>query len=109
MDPYSALLELTEREHALVVAGAWEELADVDAERRTVLAGLPASPPAGAAREALARASEVQAATTVLLTAQVGELRRSLGHMAQGRTAVQGYGRGTGAREAVPARVDLAG
>jgi hypothetical protein len=105
-DPYAALLELTEREHALVVAGTWEELAAVDSERRGALAGLPARAPAGAAREALARAAELQAATTALLAAQVAELRRSLGHVAQGRTAVQGYG---GAAAPAPARVDLAG
>jgi hypothetical protein len=105
-DPYAALLELTEREHALAVAGTWEELAAVDSERRVALAGLPARAPAGAAREALARAAELQAATTALLAAQVAELRRSLGHVAQGRTAVQGYG---GAAAPAPARVDLAG
>jgi hypothetical protein len=105
-DPYAALLELTEREHALVVGGTWEELAAVDRERRTALAALPARAPAGAPREALARAAELQAATTALLAAQVAELRRSLGHVAQGRTAVQGYG---GGAAPAPARVDLAG
>jgi hypothetical protein len=107
MDPYAALLVLTEREHALVVSGAWEELAGVDDERRSVLAGLPAGAPAGAARAALERAAGVQAATTQLLAAQVGELRRSLGHVAQGRVAVQGYG--GGAASTAPTRVDLAG
>ena len=108
-DPYAALLALTEREHELVVAGAWEELAAVDAERRTLVAVMPAHAPAGAAREALARAADVQAATTALLAAQVAELRRALGHVAHGRTAVQGYGGGTGGRAATGARVDLAG
>ena len=106
MDPYAALLELTEREHALVVAGSWEELAAVDAERRALLADLPARPPAGAARSALACAAGLQARTTVLLSGQVAELRRSLGHMAQGRVTVQGYG---GAGAPAPARIDLAG
>jgi hypothetical protein len=106
MGPYAALLELSEREHALVVAGTWEELAAVDAERRAVLAGLPAGAPAGAARAALARAGELQAATTALLSAQVAELRRSLGHVARGRTAMRGYG---GGASATPAHVDLAG
>ena len=105
-EPYATLLALTEREHALVVAGTWEELAAVDSERRTALAGLPAQAPAGAARAALERAAELQAATTALLADQVAERRRALGHMAQGRTAVQGYG---GAAAPAPARVDLAG
>jgi hypothetical protein len=106
MDPYGALLELTEREHALVVAGSWEELAAVDAERQTVLAGLPPQAPAGAAVSALERAAGLQAQTSALLSAQVAELRRSLGHMARGRVTVQGYG---GAGAPAPARIDLAG
>jgi hypothetical protein len=109
MNPYATLLTLTEREHELVVAGAWEELAGLDAERRVVLAALPAGPPARAARETLERAAEVQAATTALLATHVGELRRTLGNMARGRTAVQGYGGGAGAGAGRPARLDLAG
>jgi hypothetical protein len=106
MDRYTALLELTEREHALVVAGSWEELASVDAERRTLLDGLPPRAPAGAARMALARAADLQARTSALLSVQVAELRRSLGHMAQGRVTVQGYG---GSAAPGPGRLDLAG
>jgi hypothetical protein len=109
-DAYAALLEVVEREHALVVAGTWEELAAVDAARRALLAALPARAPAGAASAALARAAELQAATTALLSAQVSELRRSIGHVAQGRTAVQGYGRQAGAgADGAPARLDLSG
>jgi hypothetical protein len=104
-NPYDALLELTEREHALVIAGAWEKLAAVDATRRALLASLTERPLA-AARPVLARTLAVQAATTELLEAQVGELRRSLGHVAQGRVAVQGYGGGAGASGG-SARVDL--
>ena len=105
-DPYATLLELTEREHELVLAGTCEQLAAVDATRRALLAALPGAPPP-AARDLLTRAVEVQTATTALLSRQVRELRRSLGHVAQGRVAVQGYGGQGGA--AVHARVDLAG
>jgi hypothetical protein len=105
-DPYDTLLELTERENALVVAGAWEELAALDATRRALLATLPARPPASA-RPALARAIALQTATSGLLTQQVRELRRSLGHVAQGRVAVQGYGGRAPAGSG--ARVDLSG
>ena len=105
-DAYVTLLALTKREHALVVAGEWEGLAAVDATRREVLAELPAGPPAGAARDLLACAAVVQAATTELLAAQVAELRDALGRVAQGRTAVQAYG---GARPGAGTRVDLAG
>jgi hypothetical protein len=104
-EPYATLLELTERENALVLAGAWEELAAVDATRRALLATLLDRPPA-TARPALARAVALQAATTALLGAQVDELRRSLGHVAQGRVAVQGYGAGAGPGAS---RVDLSG
>jgi len=106
-DPYTALLELTEREHALVVAGAWEELAAVDARRRAVLAALPERAPDRAARAALTCAADLQVASTALLEAQVDELRRSLGSVAQGRAAVQGYGAGVGAVPA--AQIDLSG
>jgi hypothetical protein len=105
-DPYTMLLELTEREHALVVAGTWEELAALDATRRALVATLPGVPPQ-AARAALTRAVEVQTATTALISKQVRELRRSLGHVARGRVAVEGYGGGAGVRAG--ARVDIAG
>ena len=105
-DPYTTLLELTEREHALVVAGTWEELAAVDATRRALLASLPDVPPP-AARAALTQAVAVQTATTALISRQVRELRRSLGHVAQGRVALEGYGGGPAVRAG--ARVDVAG
>lgn len=107
-EPCAALLALAEREHELVVAGTWEQLAAVDAARRELLAGLPAGLVAGTARDLLARAADVQAATTELLAGQVAELRGSLGRVAQGRTAVQAYG-GGGARAGSGTRVDLAG
>lgn len=107
-DAYELLLQLAEREHALVVDGSWEDLAAVDAVRRELLAGLPAAAPA-AARDLLVRAAGVQAQTSALLAAGVDELRRELGTLAQGRAAVRGYG-AAGAGAALPAaRVDLAG
>ena len=42
------------------------------------------------------RAADLQMASTALIEAQVDELRRSLGSVAQGRAAVQGYGAGAG-------------
>jgi hypothetical protein len=106
-DPYATLLELTEREHALVVSGSWEELAAVDSSRRELMASLPARPPE-TARPALTRAVQLQTATAALLSTQVRELRRSLGHVARGRVAVQGYGGGSAPPRA-PERVDVAG
>jgi len=105
MEPYAALLALVEREHELVVQGAWEDLAALDARRREVLAALPRTPPRSAG-EALRRATALQARTNALLGAGVDELRAELGTLSQGRAAVRGYG-------GVPAtpvpRLDLAG
>jgi hypothetical protein len=104
-DPYAALLALTEREHAVVTAGEWEPLGEIDRERRRLMAALPAVPPPRA-RPALERCLHLQAQTSALLSAGVVELRRTLGHVAQGRTAIRGYG---GTLDAPPARLDLTG
>jgi hypothetical protein len=106
MDDLDELLALTEREHELVVSCAWEELAALDAARRELVARMTGAPP-GSAQAALRRALEVQARTSALLAAGVGELQRELGTLSQGRTAVRGYG---GATTVVRAeRIDLAG
>ena len=106
---YDELLALTERAHALVVAGAWEELAGIDRLRREVVARLPAVAPAGA-RAALERAQAIGAQTGALLAARTDELRRELNALSHGRAAVRGYGTGAGARAAMGAsRVDRAG
>lgn len=109
MERYEQLLALVEREHALVVTGCWEELAAVDALRRELVAQLPAVAPARCAGK-LEQAAAVQARTTALLAAGVDELRRELGVLSQGRTAVRGYaGAGAVTDPAVGARVNLAG
>jgi hypothetical protein len=109
MECYEQLLALVEREHALVVGGSWEALAAVDALRRELVARLPAEAPASCA-DLLARAADVQAQTTALLAFGVDELRRELGALSQGRTAVRGYaGAGAVATPAVGTRLDLAG
>jgi hypothetical protein len=105
MERYEQLLVLVEREHELVVAGSWEELAAVDALRRKLVAQLPAVAPAAAAG-LLSRAAATQARTSELLAAGVDELRRELGTLSHGRAAVRGYG---SAAVTAPARIDLAG
>ena len=107
LDVYDELLALVEREHALVVAGAWEELAALDAARRDVLVRLPAAAPASAAG-VLRRAAKIQAYTSALLAGGSDELLRELGGLSQGRAAVRGYG-GAALTPAAAARVDLAG
>jgi hypothetical protein len=106
-DVYDELLALVEREHSLVVAGAWEELAAVDAARRDVVARLPAAAPASAAG-ALQRAAKIQAYTSALLAVGSDELRRELAGLSHGRAAVRGYG-GAALTPVAAARVDLAG
>ena len=106
-DLYARLLALAEREHAHVVAGEWEPLEAIDDERARLLAALPpaaCAPPS--ARATLERCLALQRDTSALLAAGVAELRRALGHVAQGRTAVKGY---AGAPDAPAPRVDLAG
>jgi hypothetical protein len=62
----------------------------------------------GSAQAALERAVEVQARTTALLAAGVGELQRELGTLSHGRTAVRGYG-GDTTTSVHAERIDLAG
>jgi len=107
MGVYDDLLALVEREHALVVTGEWEGLAELDARRRDVVARLPTVAPASVAL-VLERAAAVQARTSTLLAGGTEELRRELGALSQGRVAVRGYG-GAVAAPAAPARLDLAG
>jgi len=105
-DLLDELLALTEREHELVVSCAWEELAALDAARRDLVARMPAAAP-GSAQARLERAVEIQARTSALLAAGVGELQRELGTLSHGRTAVRGYGGTTTIVRAE--RIDLAG
>ncbi len=105
-DVYGELLALAQREHALVVAGSWEDLAALDAERRACLARMPATPPPAAA-DVLGRVAAVQAQTNALLQAGVEELRREIGALSHGRTAVRGYAGATPAEQ--PSRLDLQG
>ena len=88
--PYWALVELAERERAMVLDGRHEELAGLDAERAAILASLPSRPPA-AARPALERLSALQEATTAALTSTLADVRRQLGGMDDRHRAVRAY------------------
>lgn len=107
---YDDLLALAERERALLADGAWEELAALDAQRRDVIARLPAVAPASA-RAVLERALALQAQTTAVLAAGVDGLRREIATLSQGRAAVRGYrAAGAGAAAgAASAGMDLTG
>jgi hypothetical protein len=102
---YERLAELAERELALVTA--WEptrigELVAIQQMRTTLVAALPASPPA-AARPALLRAHECQQRTTAALTVLCDQLGRDLSGLDRGRQAARGYGTGAPARPVLDA------
>ncbi len=101
--PYARLAELAERELALVTAfepSRIGELVAVQQTRTTLVASLPAHPPA-AARSLLLRAHECQQRTTAALTVLCDQLGHELGAVDRGRRAARGYGTGVPARPVV--------
>ncbi len=98
--PYERLAELAERELALVTAfepSRIGELVALQQTRTTLVASLPAIPPA-AARPLLLRARECQERTTAALTVLCDQLNRELGFVDRGREAARGYGAAAVAR-----------
>ncbi len=90
--PYQALVALAEREHALVTGGRFEELEAIVAERRALVAGLPAQAPPSA-RPALERAAGLQMATTAALRAALDRTREELSSSSTRHHAVRAYTR----------------
>jgi hypothetical protein len=88
--PWAQLVVLAERERELALAGRWEELAVAGDERVRAAQVLPAPPEA--AREHLARLSDLQAQITATVAAARAFTLRKIGSMDRGRTAVRGYG-----------------
>lgn len=91
--PYERLADLAERELALVTAFEPSRIGDLVAlqqTRSTLVASLPAQPPA-AARPALLRAHECQLRTTAALELLCDQLSHELGDVHLGRTAARGY------------------
>jgi hypothetical protein len=104
MRRYEHLAELAERELQAVRSGEYEVLPELDAERRRVLAELPAAPPAEA-RPALERARDAQAELIAALLCAREATGRELGRLRQGRGAVRAYGHvGAGALGGVASR-----
>lgn len=107
LGPYERLVELAERELALVTAfdpARLGELVALQQTRTTLVDALPARPPA-AARPALARAAALQERVTAALVLLRAELGQRLGELDRARRAANGYGMGLRARS----RVDRAG
>lgn len=91
-DPYAALVGFAEREHAMVAGERYDELAALAAERRALIATLPATPPASA-RPHLERAASLQMATTAALQAALAVTRREMKAVDTRGQAVRAYAR----------------
>jgi hypothetical protein len=105
VDPYDRLVDLAEAELALVTAfepSRIGELVALQQTRTTLVAGLPARPPA-AARDALLRARELQLRTTAALRVLCDQLGHELGDVSLGRQVARGYGVGAPARPVLDA------
>ncbi len=91
-DPYHRLLTLAKLEHELAVQGDVEGMDRLDAERRSVMAGLPDKPPA-AARPLLAEMARIQAETTRVLTEAKNAIAAEMGEVDKTGETARGYGR----------------
>ena len=103
MDPWGELVALAEREHALALAGRWEEVAALSTERVRRAAALGPAPVS--ARPALERLAELQAQISAALASARAFTSRELAGLRRGRVAVRGYG-ATAVLSPAPARVD---
>ena len=90
---FADLDDLGVREAAAIAGARWDELVDIQAERRSLLGSLPAPPPPEARpalERALARTHETQQALVAVMAETKGVIERLQG----GRRAVQAYGGG---------------
>lgn len=101
-DPWAELVELAERELALVRAERWDEAATLG-ERR-LRAALALDVPPASARPQLERLSELQREIHAGLSAGRAFTLRRLGELQRGGVALRGYGGGRPAASAVDGR-----
>ena len=87
---YERVAELGELELELVRTGGYDQLDALDAERRELIATLPATPPAGA-RAALLRAAAVQSQVEGLLSGEVAHVRAALVRLDRGKEVLGAY------------------
>jgi hypothetical protein len=90
-EPYQRLLTLAKLEHELALQGDVEGLERLDAERRQIVATLPAKPPA-AAKPALVEMASIQAETTRVLMEAKRELAAEMGDVDRTSATAQSYG-----------------
>jgi hypothetical protein len=91
-DPYATLLDLTRREHELIVAGDIDAITAVQASRDELIRVLPATPPT-TARPLLMEAAEIQASTHKLLLAAKAQIASDLAATDRTADTARGYGR----------------
>lgn len=91
-DPYQQLLTLAKLEHELALQSDLGGLERLDAERRSIVAALPATPP-DAARPALIEMAQLQAATTAVLTDARARVSAEMGEADRREQTARGYGR----------------
>ena len=76
-NPYAHLVELARTELQLVREGRWDELSQLDQERRLLVASLPAVPPADA-RDHLVEAERIVQQTIQFCGLSLADLRTHL-------------------------------
>jgi hypothetical protein len=92
IDAYQRLLTLAKLEHELALQGDLEGMERLDAERRSIVATLPAKPPA-AAKPALVEMARIQAETTRVLSEARARIASEMGDVDRTSATAQSYGR----------------
>jgi len=92
MNAYERLLTLARLERELALQEDFEGLERLDAERRQIVATLPASPPAEA-RPLLVEMAQLQAATTAVLKEARARVSSEIGGLERRGDTARGYGR----------------
>jgi len=91
-DQYARLLTLAKLEHELALQGDFEAMERLDAERRQIVAGLPAKPPADV-KPVLVEMARIQAQTTRVLSEARAEAAREMGEVERAGETARSYGR----------------
>ena len=92
MDPYDRLLTLAKLEFERAVQEDFDALARVDAERRSIVTTLPATPPP-AAKPLLVEMARIQAQTTAVLTEARAGVTAEMAKLDRSEQTARGYGR----------------
>jgi hypothetical protein len=91
-DPYQRLLTLAKLEHEQALQDDLEAMERLDAERRSIVAALPAKPPADA-KPALVEMARIQADTTAVLREAQSKLASEMGEVERVGETARSYGR----------------